>query len=319
MPFNSTNKYAIAITHKPHETGVLRLLLKGAPERVLGRCSHILGPSGERLPLDETMRAAYNVQYEHMAGQGHRVIAVGQSLLDGQTYPLDFAFSTEGDGNVPATELTFVGLYSLADPPKHGVREAVGQLRRAGIQIVMVTGDHPLTATAIARRVNIIVGETKHDVAKRTGRPIEDIHDDEYDAEVVHGDQIDSLTPMDWDRLLSRSELVFARTSPAHKLGCVQRFQARGHIVGVTGDGVNDAPALKACVKRGNDAADLPSADLGISMHLTGSDVSKQAAKLILLDDNFASIVPGVREGRLIFIKFVELPLSSLKLLSPPT
>ena len=102
-----------------------------------------------------------------------------------------------------------------------------------------------MTAAAIARRVNIIVGETKHDVSKRTGRAVEDIHDDEYDAEVVHGDQIDDLTPVDWDRLLSRRELVFARTSPAHKLGVVQRFQARGHIVGVTGDGVNDAPALK--------------------------------------------------------------------------
>ena len=157
VPFNSTNKYAIAIINKPHETGSLRLLLKGAPERVLGRCTHILGPAGERVPLDDAMRAAYNVQYEYMAGQGHRVIAAAQSLLDGQSYPTDFAFTTEGDGNVPATELTFVGLYSLADPPKHGVREAVGQLRRAGIQIVMVTGDHPLTAAAIARRVNIIV------------------------------------------------------------------------------------------------------------------------------------------------------------------
>lgn len=246
--------------------------MKGAPERVLARCTTIL-VDGQVKPLDDEARAAYNTNYELLAGLGHRVIAAAHKLLDGEKYPEDFAFTLKDGGNIPTEDLTFVGLFSLQDPPKHGVREAVGKMRRAGIQVVMVTGDHPLTAAAIARRVNILTNETIEDVSKRTGRPVTDIHDDEYDAVVVHGDQIDSLSPLDWDRILSRSEIVFARTSPAHKLQIVQRCQARGHIVGVTGDGVNDSPALRA-------------ADLGISMNISGSDVSKMAARMILLDDS---------------------------------
>ena len=184
--------------------------------------------------------------------------------------------------------LCFVGLVSLEDPPKHGVRQAIGQLRTAGIKVVMVTGDHPLTAEAIGRKINLIIGDTKESLAKKTGRDINDIEESEASAIVVHGEQIVDLSEDDWDNIFRKEEIIFARTSPKNKLDIVKRAQALGHIVGVTGDGVNDSPALKK-------------ADLGISMNKTGSDVSKEAASMILLDDNFASTVAGITEGRIIF------------------
>lgn len=164
----------------------------------------------------------------------------------------------------------------MEDPPKHGVREAIGHCREAGVKVMMVTGDHPLTAEAIGRKINLMLSDTKTMVAKKTGRPLESIREHEYHAIVIHGETIDSLAEEDWDRIFSKDEIIFARTSPKHKLTIVKRAQALGHIVGVTGDGVNDSPALKK-------------ADLGIAMNISGSDVSKEAAAMVLLDDNFAS------------------------------
>ena len=152
----------------------------------------------------------------------------------------------------------------------------------------MVTGDHPLTAEAIGRKINLMLGDTKETLAKKTGRKLEDIKESEVSSIVIHGEKIDSLTEEDWDIIFSKDEIIFARTSPKHKLQIVKHAQALGHIVGVTGDGVNDSPALKK-------------ADLGIAMNISGSDVSKEAAAMILLDDNFASTVNGIAEGRLIF------------------
>ncbi len=162
---------------------------------------------------------------------------------------------------------------------------------------MMVTGDHPLTAEAIGRKINLMVSDTKERLAKRTGRPIEMIKEDEYFAIVIHGEKIDELTETDWDNIFAKDEIIFARTSPKHKLQIVKRAQSIGHIVGVTGDGVNDSPALKK-------------ADLGIAMNQSGSDVSKEAAAMILLDDNFASIVQGIVEGKsLLPFHFVMLIL----------
>ncbi|KAI9599991.1 hypothetical protein KEM48_000108 [Puccinia striiformis f. sp. tritici PST-130] len=265
IPFNSTAKWALVVSQKPHPNGDLTLYLKGAPERVLERCSHVL-INGEAIPVTDKFKADYGEAYQYMASRGHR----------------------QKDDNCPTENLCFVGLVSLEDPPKHGVREAIGQLRSAGIKVVMVTGDHPLTAEAIARKINLVIGHTKESLAKATGRQVDEIHEDEVDAVVVHGDAIDALQGWQWDIILNKTEIVFARTSPKHKLEIVKRAQALGHIVGVTGDGVNDSPALKK-------------ADLGIAMNISGSDVSKEAANMILLDDNFASVVDGVREGRLIF------------------
>ncbi|KAI0823899.1 aminophospholipid-transporting P-type ATPase [Trametes gibbosa] len=287
IPFNSSNKWALVILEKAHKGGLLTAYLKGAPERVLAKCSTYL-MNGEEVPITDEFRAKYDEAYDYMASRGHRVIACAQKLLSSDVYAPNFEFS-KTDTQYPSSEYCFCGLISLEDPPKHGVREAIGTLRLAGIKVMMVTGDHPKTAEAIARKINLILGETKETLSKKTGRPVDEIYEDEVDAVVIHGDDIDSLQGWQWDQIFAKNEIVFARTSPQHKLEIVKRAQALGHIVGVTGDGVNDSPALKK-------------ADLGIAMNISGSDVSKEAANMILLDDNFASTVKGVAEGRQIFV-----------------
>lgn len=343
IPFNSTNKWHLSIHKKPHANGPYTLFIKGAPERVLKLCTSIsLGGKVEEMRNEH--QGMFTRAYETMAGKGHRVIGCAAFALPGDKYPEGFQFKKDekelkGEDGAPApvgpvglypnTGYTFMGLVSLEDPPKHGVREAIGLCRQAGVKVMMVTGDHPLTAEAIARKINLMLQETREMVAKRTGRPLASIQEHEYNSIVIHGEQIDSLTEEDWERILDKEEIIFARTSPKHKLQIVKRCQARGHIVGVTGDGVNDSPALKK-------------ADLGIAMNISGSDVSKEAAAMILLDDNFASTVSGIQEGRLIFknlkksIKYtvshtmpqvlanlayvvaqVPLPLSAIQVCSP--
>ncbi|KAI0628777.1 aminophospholipid-transporting P-type ATPase [Trametes polyzona] len=287
IPFNSSNKWALVILEKRHKDGILTAYIKGAPERVLAKCSTYL-KDGQEVPITDEFKAKYDEAYDYMASRGHRVIACAQKLLPGDVYDPSYEFS-KTDAQYPSTEYCFCGLVSLEDPPKHGVREAIGTLRLAGIKVMMVTGDHPKTAEAIARKINLILGETKETLSKKTGRPVEEIYEDEVDAVVIHGDDIDGLQGWQWDQIFAKNEIVFARTSPQHKLEIVKRAQALGHIVGVTGDGVNDSPALKK-------------ADLGIAMNISGSDVSKEAANMILLDDNFASTVKGVAEGRQIFV-----------------
>lgn len=124
------------------------------------------------------------------------MIACGQKLLPGDAFPADHVFSKS---DYPSTEYCFVGLISLEDPPKHGVREAIGKLRLAGIKVMMVTGDHPKTAEAIARKINLIIGDTKESLSARTGRPIDEIYEDEVKAVVIHGDDIDKLQGWEWD------------------------------------------------------------------------------------------------------------------------
>ncbi|KAJ1961365.1 hypothetical protein GGI12_003293, partial [Dipsacomyces acuminosporus] len=286
IPFNSANKWMLSIHKLEHASGPLTLLIKGAPERILRLCSTILC-NDEIIPLTDEHKGQYNETYEYMASRGHRVLAFAQLQLDGTEFPEDYKFDKKAQ-NYPTAGYTFVGLTSLEDPPKHGVREAIGRCRSAGIQVMMVTGDHPLTAEAIGRKINLVLGETREGVAKRTGRPIEEIGEDEYDAIVIHGERIAEMTDEDWELVFRKPEVIFARTSPKNKLEIVARAQSIGHICGVTGDGVNDSPALKK-------------ADLGIAMNESGSDVSKESASMILMDDNFASIVKGIEEGRLIF------------------
>jgi sodium/potassium-transporting ATPase subunit alpha len=172
----------------------------------------------------------------------------------------------------------------MEDPPKPGVREAIGKIRQAGIKVVMVTGDHPLTAAATARRINLLTYKTREELQEES-RKGKNIDEADVKAVVVNGERLDFFTDDDWWNVLAKEEVVFARTSPLQKLEIVKRAQAMGHIVGVTGDGVNDAAALKK-------------ADLGIAMNKSGSDVSKEAAGMILLDDNFASTVVGILEGK---------------------
>jgi len=223
-----------------------------------------------------------------------------------QKGPYKFGGTKKEEVNFPLNRgdepgLCFVGLYAMIDPPRPGVPEAVGRCQSAGIKVIMVTGDHPVTAKAIAEKVGIIGphSQTREQVAEdRYGGNLDKVGDDEYDAIVVPGHLLQAKLDTEaedpqgvadfWNNALNKDNVVFARTSPQQKLLIVAAVQERGGIVAVTGDGVNDSPALKK-------------ADIGVAMGITGTEVAKEAADMILLDDNFASIVNGVEEGRIIF------------------
>ncbi|KAJ8336427.1 hypothetical protein SKAU_G00376470 [Synaphobranchus kaupii] len=289
IPFNSINKYQLSI-HEFEETPNGHLLvMKGAPERILDRCSKIL-MNGQEIPMNDDWRDAFQNAYMELGGLGERVLGFCHCLLPPSQFPRGFEFDCE-DPNFPTEQLCFLGLISMIDPPRAAVPDAVGKCRSAGIKVIMVTGDHPITAKAIAKGVGIISegNETVEDIAERLNIPLGQVNPREAKACVVHGSDLKEMSAEYLDDLLkNHTEIVFARTSPQQKLIIVEGCQRQGAIVAVTGDGVNDSPALKK-------------ADIGVAMGIAGSDVSKQAADMILLDDNFASIVTGVEEGRLIF------------------
>ncbi len=222
---------------------------KGAPEILLETCSRHLTAEGER-PLEEGAREAIRETARQMASEALRVLGVA-----------DKAGATPDDAE---QDMTFLGLVGMIDPPRPEAKPAIETCLLAGIRPVMITGDHPLTARAVAHELGILKG----------GR-------------VVTGPELTSMTDDDLERDVDGID-VYARVSPAHKLKVVTALQKRGHVVAMTGDGVNDAPALKK-------------ADIGIAMGITGTDVTKEAAAMTLTDDNFASIVAAVEEGRAIF------------------
>lgn len=296
IAFNSTNKYHVTI-HEIHpgededDIGECDYILcmKGAPEKILEMCGTIMINDLEER-IDERWCDLFNAAYMDFGGMGERVIGLCDLPLPRSKFPKGFAFNSD-KVNFPLENLRFLGLMSMIDPPRAAVPDAVSKCRSAGIKIIMITGDHPITAKAIARSVGIIseTSETAEEIAVRLDMNIDDVQKNQAKAIVVHGQQLRQMNSQELDEVLaSHDEIVFARTSPQQKLIIVEGCQRLGHIVAVTGDGVNDSPALKK-------------ADIGISMGITGSDVTKQAADMILLDDNFASIVTGVEEGRIIF------------------
>jgi len=290
IPFNSTNKYQVSIHEQSGDDQRYVLVMKGAPERILDRCTTIL-LNGKEEPLDEGMREAFNSAYLELGGLGERVLGFCHYYLPVDRYPRGYEFIADDPPNFPLEKLCFVGLISMIDPPRAAVPDAVSKCRSAGIKVIMVTGDHPITAKAIAKGVGIISEgtETVEDIAQRLNIPVSEVNKKDAKACVMHGMELKDLSSDELDELLKHhTEIVFARTSPQQKLVIVEGCQRLGAIVAVTGDGVNDSPALKK-------------ADIGVAMGIAGSDVSKQAADMILLDDNFASIVTGVEEGRLIF------------------
>jgi P-type Ca2+ transporter type 2C len=246
IPFTSESKRMTTL----HETsdGVVAYA-KGAPEVILGACTRRLTASGEE-PLDPAARDELLATARQMAGEALRVLAVARRRD-----------ATRGNAE---RELTFLGLIGMIDPPRPEAKQAVERCRDAGIAPVMITGDHPLTAEAIARELGILT-----DGRAVTGAELEAMEDAELDREV-------------------EAIQVYSRVSPLHKLRVVTALQEKGHAVAVTGDGVNDAPALKK-------------ADIGVAMGITGTDVAKEAAAMTLTDDNFASIVAAVEEGRGVF------------------
>ena len=301
IPFNSTNKYQLSVQvpgdWQPFEHRNDHILfMKGAPEKIWGLCVKILN-NGVEEPITPQWKAKYDEANRIFGDQGERVLGFGYLYLPEKDFPRDYPWKA-GPPNFPMKDLTFIGLAALEDPPRKGVPEAVLECQSAGIKVIMVTGDQPITAAAIARKCNIITSKTANQLAEELGCHFEDVLD-EVDALVIHGDELakasaeDETLPPDLkgarlSRWLAKKQVVFARTTPAQKLIIVEGHQLLGHIVAVTGDGVNDSPAIKK-------------ADIGIAMNIVGSDVAKDSADMLLLDDNFCSIVDGIEEGRLMF------------------
>lgn len=287
IPFNSTNKWQLVIVPAPGEKVTHRtfdVFMKGAPEVIVKRCSTALTDSGEEVPMDDAMLREFSNAYELFGSKGRRVLALATRRFDSP----DANFSVE-EGNFPSDRLCFVGMAAIMDPPRDDVPDAIEKCKDAGIKVFMVTGDHPLTARAIATEIGLL-DEGQRLLELLSASSIEALPSDieTYDGAVVHGSVINSLSDEELKAILKLSSVVFARTTPQHKLQIVQASQELGECVGVTGDGVNDAPALKQ-------------ADVGVAMGLNGSDVARQAADIILMDDNFSSIVRGVEQGRVIF------------------
>lgn len=248
IPFDTERKRMSVICDTPQGH---MLYCKGAPESVLPLCGEML-QQGIQLPLDERSRDTLLRAEENMTERGLRVLALAYRSL-----PQNSA--------KPESSLIFAGMIGLVDPPRKAVPDAIRTCHAAGIRVIMITGDHPQTASALAREIGL------------AQEPV-----------MVNGDMLRLMSDADLHLQLDEPDLIFARTSADQKMRIVQALQRKGEIVAVTGDGVNDAPALKC-------------ADVGIAMGISGTDVAKESADIILLDDNFATIVAAIEEGRAVF------------------
>jgi sodium/potassium-transporting ATPase subunit alpha len=288
IPFNTTNKFQMSI-HQNEEKTYNFIVMKGAPERIFKRCSTILVDEDEKV-ITEKWTGKFGLSCRQMAERGDRILGFCDLKLSKEEFPIGFNFDTE-EINFPMEGFRFLGLISLVDPPRPGVPSAVAKCRSAGIKVIMITGDHPITAKAVAQAVGIISprNKTVEDIAEEKGIPLDQIDTKNITAAVILGYELQNLSENEIDEIIrTKNELVFARTSPEQKLQIVESCQRMFAVVAVTGDGVNDSLAIKK-------------ADVGIAMGITGTEVAKKAADIILLDDNFASIVDGIEEGRLYF------------------
>jgi magnesium-transporting ATPase (P-type) len=264
IPFESEHQY-MATLHSSAPGQAPVVYLKGAPERVLSRCAKALGPGGQEIALDA---AALLGEVERLAGKGLRVLAVARAAPPPGTVALERGLVEEGG-------LTLLGLEAMLDPPRPEAMAAVSGCQAAGIAVKMITGDHVATARAIAGRLHHEGPEA------RDGGP-----------EVLSGADLAALPEGELADAVERAS-VFARTAPEQKLRLVEALQARGHVVAMTGDGVNDAPALKQ-------------ADIGVAMGIAGTEVAKEASDVVLTDDDFATIAAAVEEGRHVFDNLVK-------------
>lgn len=238
VPFNSSNKWMLAI-HELEDGSGLVLMVKGAPERVMNMCANVMTDKGNEEMIPEVRQEMEDLN-ETLARRGERVLAFAQLILPKEQYPVDFPFDIDA-ANFPTAGLTLVGFVSLIDPPRMTVKPAIAQCNTAGIKVFMVTGDHPITAHAIAKSLNLITKPTKAEL-EFDGL---EVPDDYHEAIVVHGTEMLTFTEQDWTRVLRHKEIVFARTMPQQKQDIVRELNKLGNVVAMTGDGVNDAPALK--------------------------------------------------------------------------
>jgi magnesium-transporting ATPase (P-type) len=255
LPFDPARRRVTALNRH----GGLRVLhTKGAPLELLALCTSVR-VRGVDVPLDDETRRRAETSNDDMSRRGRRVIAVAERTLHADERADDAASIAACE-----TDLTYLGLVAMLDPPRVDAAESVARCRSAGIRTIMITGDYGLTAEWVARHVGLV--------------------DEGVELRIVTGDELDGWDDDDLERALA-DEVLFARSSPEHKLRVVASLQRSGQVVAVTGDGVNDAPALKR-------------ADIGIAMGRSGTDVARDAADMVLLDDSFASIVHAVEEGR---------------------
>ena len=260
IPFESEHMFRATL----HDTRTGRVIYKvGALERLLERCADALGEENSLVPLD---KAAVHRAAEEMAARGLRILALARRHMDPGHDTLEHAHVAES--------LTFLGLQGMMDPPRPEAIISVRKCQQAGIAVKMITGDHLVTARAVARQIGLMGNEDDGKLVTLSGRELEKISDAQLPE-------------------VAERTAVFARVAPEQKLRLVKALQARGHVVAMTGDGVNDAPALKQ-------------ADIGVAMGITGTDVAKSAAAMILTDDNFASIEAAVEEGRGVFDNLVK-------------
>ena len=270
VPFSSERKLMSTIHTDAEQRDRLVVFTKGAPDILLKRCSHeLVGEEAE--PLTDERRRQILTTNEELAGEALRTLGVALRFVAKQELSQD-----DIDEDIEAG-LVFLGLIGMIDPPRDEARQAVARAKHAGIRPIMITGDHPRTAVVIAQELGIV-----------------------QDGRTLTGVEIENLSEQALDETVTRTS-VYARVNPGHKLRIVKALQRKRAVVAMTGDGVNDAPALKT-------------ADIGVAMGITGTDVSKQAADMVLADDNFASIVAAVEEGRSIFSnirKFLRYLLAS--------
>ena len=268
LTFDSTRKMMTTIHQLEEEIkGAQRIsFTKGSPKEILDKCSYIFENGKIRKIEDNDYKKAMEVN-DSYAKNGLRVLGMAFRLLKKDS-KLPLALS-DYTSEIIEKEMVFLGLEAMQDPPREGVKEAIAECHKAGIKVIMITGDYSLTALAIAKRIGIVT---------------------EKEPRVVSGPELNSIDDETLKEYL-KGEIIFARMAPDQKYRIVTLLQELGEIVAVTGDGVNDAPALKK-------------ADIGISMGITGTDVAKEAADMILTDDNFASIVKAIKEGRAIFDNF---------------
>ncbi len=279
VPFDSSTKVMATFHEVIGSSGerVVRMFVKGAPDVVLERATHAIGSDGESVPSSQ-LRTELLAHNDRMANEGLRVLAVAQRdiVLDAWNEFTD----TGADPSILMSDLVLMALIGIVDPPRPEAQVAIAEARTAGITVKMITGDHAVTARAIGRELGL--GDGQGDVVAVTGNDLDQMTDDELAS------RIDEIS-------------VFARVAPEHKIRLVAALQRKGRIVAMTGDGVNDAPALKK-------------ADMGVAMGITGTEVTKEAATMVLTDDNFATIVGAVKRGRTIYdniVKFVRFQLST--------
>lgn len=253
FPFDSTRK--MMSLHAEHCSGVPLLLVKGAPDMIVARATHVR-INGEELPLTDSLRSDIGEVIRSFGHDALRTLAIAYRRAGGE----------EINPDQPEQDLVLLGIHGIMDPPRQEVPQAVREAQGAGIRTIMITGDHAVTAQAIGNLIGLRAIEGKT---------------------IYTGAELDKMSPDELEEAV-QSASVFARVTPAHKLRIVSALQHNGEVAAMTGDGVNDAPALKK-------------ADIGIAMGITGTSVAKDSASLVLLDDNFATIVNAIREGRRIY------------------